>query len=97
MTVTESLGRDLLPYLLPVIDLPGFMQDLPEGNGLSVLLDIFQPSRTAVGQHEVGFGNMEFLLFLFWFHCPKSKVALANIDKINSSIKDKGEFSLSVY
>ena len=89
--MTESLGRDLLPYLLPVIYLPGFMQDLPEGNGLSVLLDLFQPSRTAVGQHEVGFADVEFLLFLLRFHCSKSKVALVNLDKINSYTKDKGE------
>ena len=70
LTVTESLGRDLLPYLFPVIDLPGFMQDLPEGNGLPVLLNLFQPSRTAVGQHEVGFADVEFLLFLLRFHSP---------------------------
>ena len=68
--MTASLGRNLLPYLFPVIDLPGFMQDLPEGNGLSVLLDLFQPSRTAVGQHEVGFADVEFLLFLLRFHSP---------------------------
>ena len=67
------------------------MQDLPEGNGLSVLLDLFQPRRTAVGQHEVGFADVEFLLFLLRFHCSKSKVTLVNIDKINSCTKDRGE------
>ena len=64
----KSIQRNLHLQSLAVIDLLGFLQDLPEGNGLPVLLDFLQAGSPAVRQHEVGLSDAEFLLFLSRFH-----------------------------
>ena len=52
----------------PVVDLPGFMDGLPEGNWPAVFGDLFEPGSPAVGKHEVRLGDPQFLLFLPRFH-----------------------------
>ena len=52
----------------PVVDLLGFMDGLTEGDRASVLGDLFDPGRPAVGEHEVRLGDPQLLLFLLRFH-----------------------------
>ena len=44
------------------------MDGLPEGHRPTVLGDLLEPGRPAVGEHEVRFCNPQFLLFLLRFH-----------------------------
>ncbi len=53
---------------IPVVDLLGFMDDLPEGNRPSVLGGFLQPGSPAVGEHEVCLGDPQLLRFLPLFH-----------------------------
>ena len=69
LTVTESLGRNLILKSLSIVCFLGFLQDFPEGDGLAVQFDFLQTGSPPVGQHEVGLGDVEFLLFLLRFHC----------------------------
>ena len=46
---------------IPVVDLLGFMDGLPEGDRPTVLGDLFGPGRPAVGEHEVRLGDPQFL------------------------------------
>ena len=52
----------------PVVDLLGFMDGLPKGYRPSVLGDLLEPGRPAVGEHEVRLGDPQFLLFRLRFH-----------------------------
>ena len=46
---------------IPVVDLLGFMDGLPEGHWTSVLGALFEPGSPAVGEHEVRLGDPQFL------------------------------------
>ena len=53
---------------IPVVDLLGFMDGLPEGDRPTVLGDLFEPGSPAVGEHEVCLGDPQLLRFLPLFH-----------------------------
>jgi|GEM_PF-6497837 len=53
---------------IPVVDLLGFMDGLPEGDRPTVLGDLFEPGSPAVGEHEVRLGDPQLLRFLPLFH-----------------------------
>ena len=53
---------------IPVVDLLGFMNGLPEGDRPTVLGDLFEPGSPAVREHEVRLGDPQFLQFLPRFH-----------------------------
>ena len=71
----KSIRRNLTLELLAVIGLLGLLEDFPERNGLSVLLDFFQTCCSPVGQHEVRLGDPQSLQFLLRFHYMTSKWA----------------------
>ena len=53
---------------IPVVDLLGFMDGIPERNRPPVLGDFLHPGSPAVGEHEVSLSNPQFLEFLPLFH-----------------------------
>ena len=53
---------------IPVVDLLGFIDGLPEGNRPPVLGDLFEPGRPAVGKHKLRLGDPQLLRFLPLFH-----------------------------
>ena len=54
-----------------VIDLFRLLDSRSERNRLPVCGDLFEPSRPAVGEHEISLGDPQFLLFSLRFHCYK--------------------------
>ena len=59
---------------IPIVNLLGFVDGLPEGHRTSVLGNLLQPGSPAVGEHEVSLGNPQFLEFLPRFHRFQKRV-----------------------